>query len=344
MKARRIASLSCRLLLGILPSWLPAQAVPQVKVAVLLPKPMGELLAVALRAELPLAAVQVVPFAQVTSRSSEACVVVGASEFELWQLARAGRLLTIEGLGNDFRAGCRDPRGRFVLPWSVRYGVAIPAAEGRARTEPWSITALAVDPQLQDRLAVCAPSIDPTLWLCSMEQRLLRGENETSGFALWTTLDARAGHYEESYPLVLQALRSGAATHAIVPTSMAGELPSTHVLAELADAPVARCGVALISGSGVEAAQLLALRIVLLGTDTSFREQARLIEALPINRPFDGARATDWLAHLENAIKGRGRGVEAMADRLDIIFGILSVMALLLGIYLTRRKSVDAAE
>ena len=274
-------------------------------------------------------------------------------ELQIWQLRQPRGLVPLGDLGRDLPPGCRNAAGLFCLPWSLPYGVALPKqAQGHganpASQEPWTIERLALDTQWQDRLGLCPPVVDAVPWLATMMSRLRRGERETAGFGVWTTLDARVGRYSESWSASLEGLTVGRLDAAVLPVALASALPNSHAMTTLEDAPVARLGVAVVgdgdASPAAKAAIALAQRVVEVGVSAPFQQRTGLGPALAGAADFDGAEAAAWLAHFAAAIEGKGAKVERTADVLDIVFGFLFALALGVGIWLSRKpKSPDPA-
>lgn len=320
-----------------------------------LPQPLGGAVADALRAALPGTAVEPVAFAQALrgAQVGETHVVVGLTELQMWQLRQPRGLVPLGELGRDLPLGCRNAAGLFCLPWSMHYGLALPnrgqGGDASASTkEPWSLELLALDTQWQDRLGLCSPAVDAAPWLATMMSRLRRGERETAGFGVWTTLDARVGHYSESWVAMLDGLATGRLDGAVLPLPIARALPATHAMAKLEDAPVARLGLAVVAEASASAsavaATALAQKVFDIGIAPPFLERTGLGPALAGPSELDGVQAMVWLDHFAAAIEGKGAKVERTADILDIVFGLLFAGALGVGIWLSRKpKSSDQA-
>lgn len=321
-----------------------------VAVQVVLPEPLGGTVAGALRAALPGIAVEPVAFAQAlrAAEQGQTHVVVGLTELQIWQLRQPRGLVPLGDLGRDLPPGCRNAAGLFCLPWSVHYGVALPKQSlaqdpSAVPQEPWSLERLALDVQWQDRLGLCPPTVDAAPWLATMLSRLRRGERETAGFAVWTTLDARVGHYSESWATMLDGLATGRLACAVVPMPLARALPTSHTMERLEDPPVARLGLAVVADASLSAsasaAVALAQKVFDQGLTPAFLERTGLGPALAGAAEWDGEQASAWFAHFANAIEGKGAKVERTADILDIVFGFLFAAALGIGIWLSRKKT-----
>jgi hypothetical protein len=334
-----------------------ARPAASVEVQVVLPQPLGGVVADALRAALPGIAVAPVAFAQAlrAAQVGETHVVVGLTELQIWQLRQPRGLVPLGEMGRDLPPGCRNAAGLFCLPWSMHYGVALPnrsqgtqgSDANAAATEPWSLELLALDTRWQDRLGLCSPAVDASPWLATMLSRLRRGERETAGFGVWTTLDARVGHYSESWAAMLDGLAVRRLDCAVLPMPIARALPATHAMAKLDDAPVSRLGLAVVAEASTSAsavaATALAQKLFDVGIAPAFLERTGLGPALAGSSEFDGAQAMAWMDHFAAAIEGKGAKVERTADILDIVFGLLFAGALGVGIWLSRKKTADGA-
>lgn len=328
----------------------PAARPAAVAVQVVLPEPLGGAVAGALRTALPGIAVESVAFAQAlrAAEQGQTHVVVGLTELQIWQLRQPRGLVPLGDLGRDLPPGCRNAAGLFCLPWSMHYGVALPKQDlaqdpSAVPPEPWSLERLALDVQWQDRLGLCPPTVDAAPWLATMLSRLRRGERETAGFAVWTTLDARVGHYSESWTAMLEGLATGRIACAVLPMPIARALPASHAMARLEDAPVVRLGIAVVADASASAsaaaAAALAQQVLDQGVAPAFLERTGLGSALAGTAEWDGEQATAWFAHFAHAIEGKGAKVERTADILDLVFGFLFAAALGLGIWLSRKKA-----
>jgi hypothetical protein len=189
---------------------------------------------------------------------------------------------------------------------------------------PPSWEAIAMMPSLHDRLGLVAPEVDGGPWLAAMQHRLERGLGEDAGIALWTTLDARAGRLQDSYAAMTRTLAVGGLAAAIGPRRLFVDL--------LARGP-ARLDVHALPGArlhlGVAASADAGPRALAIAAELATPERARALAAaagLAVAEPaasgLSPARARSWWQRFETQVRGRGRGVEQLADWLDIVFGL----------------------
>jgi hypothetical protein len=311
-----------------------------VQVAVVCPQPLATNLADALRAGLPEVPVRIATAASLEGGTPT--VVVGAGELELWRLRE--RLEPLGDLGALLPGSCRDPDGRWVLPWSLHYVVAR-TPDTPPRAEPWTLEALALDRALDGRLGLCPPDVDPAPWLAAMEDWLRGGRDEAAGFALWGTLDARVGDY--GYAPDHAALARDLAAHRLA----AAVLPAC-VLRTIADGvrseplgpgtPRARLGLAVLRGSARERAFAVAARALQLGGEDGFQAATGLEPPASGAGALDGERADGWLRRFAAEIRGHGAGAERTADVVDLVFEALFAAGVLAVLFFARRRARSA--
>jgi hypothetical protein len=184
--------------------------------------------------------------------------------------------------------------------------------------------AVAVQPRWHDRLGLVAPEVDGGPWLAAMQHRLARGDRDDAGLALWTTLDARAGRLADAYAAVVADLvagRLGAAIgprRVLAPCVTRADEPRRW---ELLPAGSARRGIAVTVAGG---APERAIARALAAPD---RQQALAVAAALELAPAAAgtvsvAQAQRWWLRFEAQVRGQGRGVERLAEWLDLLFGI----------------------
>ncbi len=183
--------------------------------------------------------------------------------------------------------------------------------------------AIAMAPALHDRLGLVGPEVDGGMWLAAMQQRLLRGDGEDAGIALWTTLDARAGRLYDDPAAVARDLAAGRLAAAIGPRRWFHDVVDRHAVPlRVAAVPgVAWRGIAVAAGGGERARRLAA--------DLQEPERLRalaaavgltVVEPRPVSLQPELAR--HWWQRFDTQVRGRGRGAEQLADWLDLAFGI----------------------
>lgn len=286
----------------------------------------------------------------VTARRDEGPLLLfGASEHTLSRLARSGALVRNAVPGDALPPRARDAAGRYGLLFTSRHGmVDVPGAlPPEARPRSWE--ELALMPELTDRIGLPDPALDPTPWLGGMAGRLARGEGPEAGYALWTTLDARAGRYFGSWQELVTAVESGAVAVAVMPHALAARGRELRGLPPLpcrdfADgAPVQLLGLAVLGPGSLPPGLVEAIRRLCepeLRRDLALRLGLQpLAEAGDTaDDPPDWQLAEAWLAHFRERIRGRGRQVEDIDRWLDLAFGVLFAVFLLF-VYLKLRRS-----
>lgn len=242
--------------------------------------------------------------------------------FDEWTLARLAAVGALEPLA--------QPESWFDLPFTHELVVV-----GTNEVLPADRTGLdwdelALHPALHDRLGIVAPEVDGAPWLSAMQSRLLRGERADAGVAVWTTLDARAFGLASSYAQLQAGLVAGTLVGAIGPrTTMAALAEGSGGrlrLGRLGGENRARFGLA-VTAAGDRAAHAVASRL----RDPAIRQElaaaAGMTVAPPTDAPaLDGPIALAFWNRFESDVRGRGRGIERLADGLDIVFGSLFVV------------------
>jgi len=308
----------------------------QTVVEVRLPGGLAEVVAAALRAREPALDVRVA--ARAAAAPPPGAVVI-AIEPDLQRLAAATPLARLGAIAANSAAVGRGAGDGWLLPWQLRYAIVL-----RSRTErapPGDLEALALATGLQDRLALCAPEVDPVPWLLGMQQFLEQGRAETAGFGLWTALDARAGSYANDLDTALAALADGRADAAVLPRPLlaARGLPPgcTAVPAGRIDGVPLGFAVAAPAGSG---ALELAARFA-DAADAAGLPGALGLVPVVLERPALLAGDVErWLEHFDQHVRGRGRSVERVADVLDYVF--LALFAALVGGYWLHQRRKQA--
>jgi hypothetical protein len=308
---------------------LQAQTVVEVR----LPRGLGDVVAAALRTgdgELDV---------RIAARAAAAPppgALVIAIEPELQRLAAATELAQLGAIAAARGAVGRGAGDTWLLPWQLRYAIVTRSrAEG---SPPGDLEALALATGLQDRLALCAPDVDPVPWLLGMQLFLEQGRAETAGFGLWTALDARAGSYANDPDAAFTALADGRADAAVLPRPLlaARGLPPGCIAAPAGPVDGVPLGFAVVSPAGSGA---LALAAQLAGADA-----ARLLGGLDLapvvleRPPLLACDVERWLAHFDQHVRGRGRSVERVADVLDYVFLALFA-AVVAGYWLYQRRA-----
>jgi hypothetical protein len=274
-------------------------------------------------------------------------VVVGSRELALWRLARDGRLAPLPEQVQVAAHGASA--ARFVLAWSQPYALLYDR-EVLGGGAPASLEELALLPDMTDRLGLLPAGVDEVLWLAGMEDALTRGLGEAGGYALWTTLDARAGRYARDLGELLSGFVARRILAAVVPRSL-GEAWQQEVassplgLADLGSAtPMARYGVAIL-GEATDAVSDVAVALLQEPGRTAVGLAAGL-QALPLDSvlpAFDGERVERWLRHYEQKVQGKGREVEGIADMLDLVFTLGFVLVVLGVVHHQRRRKEPGA-
>ena len=325
----------------------PVQA--QATVHVLLPEPMAAEAAQILQEALGQDAV-VRPVAWDRLAEAGPGVLFGADEYQLWQCLQAQALSQVRDLAKDLPRGCRDLGERWVLPWTLRYELAY-AVEVFGETPPRTWEDLALAHEMHDRLGLCPPRVDPTPWLAAMEESLLGGNGQKAGFALWTTLDARVPGYAGDYGELQEGLANGALVAAVMPRPIASQLRqrlASEGGRQLRGSglglgtPVARIGLAVQGALDPETEALLRLLAAEpLRTDLAGKMglEVAVSGGAGVGRAeLDGPAVDRWLQHFETEVEGKGRGVEAIADALDLAFTLLFFGGIF-GIWLYYRRN-----
>jgi len=199
--------------------------------------------------------------------------------------------------------------------------VAAPDTVGDAGTVlTWEAVAMA--PSLHDRLGLVAPEVDGGPWLAALQQRLTRGEGVDAGIALWTTLDARAHRLYGSYDELARDLgagRLGAGIGPRQPFASVLRVAGPRLQVQRLPGACAR-GIAIAAAAGARAQRIAAE----LRAPDRLRALAAAagVTAADTSASLDPALANEWWQRFETHVRGRGRGVEQLADRLDLVFGI----------------------
>lgn len=325
----------------------PAQAAPPavaVPVAVLAPDwacaALRSVLDVELDGAVRLAAA---PAGQLREAPAEPCVLLFADEWSLATLAAAGALVADAGLGAGLPDAARERAGRFALPFAVDCVVAGErAAAGdafaTAVAERRAFEELALRTDLHDALGIVGPEVDGSPWLLAMREALDAGRDEAFGFAVWTTLDARAGRLGADHGAVRDAVVAGTLRAALLPAPLARGIPPER-LAALDVRPLgrARLGVAATAGAG-ERVRAVARRFA---GDLAPRLAAacEVVPATGERPPLDAATAAAWRSRFESTVRGRGRATEQLADGLDFAFTVAFLIAVFVVWRVVRRRA-----
>lgn len=231
-----------------------------------------------------------------------------------------------------------------VLPWAVELGVAIAVGTvtDAGGTIDWE--ELALHPALHDRLGILAPEIDGSPWLGAMESAQRHGDRDDHVIALWTTLDARCGRLLDSEDALRTGLSGGSLAAAIAPRSRLGRTVADSggrlQLASLRSGDRAPVGFLVANRAGVSA-QRVAVRLRENALQQEIAAALGLSPAGVGTSGEDRRRLVGLWGRFETEVRGRGRSVEAVADRLDLVFGIVFVVIALIVWRSTRGK--DAA-
>ena len=314
---------------------------PPVEIWCALPEPLAIAAVPALQRLVPSATVRCVApplLAHELAPTTGERVLVGVPELLLLDLALAGALARVPGLGERLPPRGRDRQERFALAWRLDYAVAV-AGDGIRADELRSWDDLAFAPQLEGRLGLCAPEHDPMPWLDAMAAQLGMGLGQDGGFALWARLDARTGGvYQPDYATMQAALAGGRLSAAVLPKALLhdagtqGAIPAGAGGLQL----VSLLGVA-VSGNGAASPAATAAAASLLQLDDralGFTPLAATAAAVP---PLDAEAAYAWLRHFAEHVRGRGLAAENLAAGLDLVFGVLFAVFLLF-VYLRIRR------
>ncbi|MGE3171898.1 MAG: hypothetical protein AB7O97_04680 [Planctomycetota bacterium] len=318
---------------------LPAQS-PRVEV--MLVSPVDAVVARALRERLPDAVVRVASDVDETPAAGPADgAIVVATATRLERLARRRALLPLGDVRREWRPAGGDGAPRWVLPWTLRPALALPAdlAAGRA---PWTFEELALSIDLHDRIAMCPPSVDPVPWLLAMHEVRVRGLEEQAGYALWTTLDARVGAYRRDYAAVLDAMAAGAAQAAVVPRALvaAPGWPAGWVAVPWRTQAGIPVGLAVLGGADpVTLAAARSALDVLAAAHVEIGAATGLDAPGPSDPQLPPEFVDPWFAHFGGHIEGRGRRVEQVADVLDLVFSGLFAAAVIGVLWWRRREA-----
>lgn len=326
-----------------------AVAQAQVAVHVLLPEPMADEAAVVVQEALG-DAVVARPVAWPQLAEAGPGVLFGVDEYQLWQCLRAQALSQVPGLARDLPRSCRDLGDRWVLPWALDYELAWAVdVFGNAPPATWEDLALAHE--MHDRLGLCPPRVDPAPWLAAMEACLLSGHGEKAGFALWTTLDARVSGYAQSYTVLQQGLADDVFDAAIMPSPIVKQLRQQLAVDGGRQVrgsglgigtPVARLGLAVQGALDRETEAILQLLVAEpMRSELAGQIGLRVAGSGSVGAlagAFDGPVVERWLQHFESEVEGKGRGIEAIADALDLVFTLL-FFAAAFGIWFYYRRS-----
>ncbi|MEO6595221.1 MAG: hypothetical protein ABIP94_10760 [Planctomycetota bacterium] len=248
-------------------------------------------------------------------------------EWMLARLAAVGALGCVPPLAAEGAGEPAMPMS-FVLPFLGEYALAV-AAELQNVPRTWE--ELALHPGLHDRLGIVAPEVDGSPWLLGMRECVDRGQGQTAGLALWTSLDARAGHLAGSYATVLDDLVAGRLVAAVGPraalSKAVGDSGGRLRFAKLAGGGMVRFGLAMTLGAGDAVRSVLARlcespSLRALADATSLAEAPSRAAALPADI------AVAWWTSFERDVRGRGRATEQLADWLDVSFGAVFLVCL----------------
>ena len=240
-------------------------------------------------------------------------------EWALARLAAAGAL--------SIRA---DTGIAYELPWSCEYvvaaaGDAVPAD----RDAQWEELALA--PSLHDRLAIVAPEVDGAPWSLALAHRTAVSGTEDDGIALWTTLDARAGRLLAGYDELRTGLADARFAAGVGPLPLLAEVAKESNgrvrLVRLRGNGRAAFGIALVAGAG-ESARAAVARLTEADAIDELARACGMLRS-QLEPSIDPTRADAQWRRFERDVRGRGRGVEQLADWLDLAFVVAFVAAAL---------------
>lgn len=210
------------------------------------------------------------------------------------------------------------------LPFAVEYVLLAAPELGPSRIRTWE--ELALEPALHDRLAVPDPTLDGGPWAAMLLDAIERGAGLGGAQALWTTVDARAAAEAPTGLRGIAAVQAGRLVGVVVPAG-----PSLRIAeaASLARHPIAghraRLGIAVTGDAGP-------WREALAGLDEQAWRRLAAAVGLEIaaagSPPLPGDLAESlWRIH-QTEVQGRGRGLEELADGLDLVFALGSLVVL----------------
>jgi hypothetical protein len=263
-----------------------------------------------------------------------------------WMLARGAGVGLYRPLPEgavNLPAAPVDRERRFVLPFAADYAVGIAAEVRGPIGSPVVWEALALRPELHDRLGLVLPEVDGSPWLLAMRHRLEAGDGSAAGFALWTTLDARAGVLRAGYADLLRDLAAGRLAAAVAPREVlaatAATQPGRLSVEPLAGPSRARFGLA-IAAAGSPEALAVAAKLLQPASLRALATAAGLELAAATPDPLPAADGLAFWLRYEANVRGRGRGVERLAEWLDL--GLLAAFLLALWLLLRSQRRREA--
>lgn len=261
-----------------------------------------------------------------------------------WLLARGaavGLFAPLPELPAAPRDAPRDPAASFVLPFEADYAAAVAPEVAAAVGSPVLWEVLALRPELHDRLGLVRPEVDGSPWLLAMRHSLVRRERADGGFALWTTLDARAGALRSGYGELLADLAAGRLAVAVMPRAALDAAARAHPgrfgVVPLEEPARARFGVAVAAAAPAGAASV-AVRLLQPEALRAIAGAAGCTVAASGPAPLPAADGLSFWARFEANVRGRGRSVEQLADWLDLVLGAAFLLLLWLLLRSQRRR------
>lgn len=265
------------------------------------------------------------------------CVLLDVPLAILQRLAAQGRLAPWRQVAGDWRPATTHfalhRRSDYVVAWRAD---AVPAVA------PTTWEGLALQPELRGRLGLCPPSVDPMPWIDAMLEAYRGGRGEDYGIALWTTLDARLAAPLSSHDALHEALRSGQLAAAVLPRDLVQADATLRLTSFEHGGPDLLVGDA-VYGAGADELMFVAVaalrqRPALVASPAASGSGRPDLRHWPLPAPSDR-----WLLRHGQEVLGRGASVEAVADWLDLVFGLLFLLVLFLIWRHLRKHDVDDA-